>query len=58
VGINRGEVTLEGVVDFKGTAEGLEALVRQIPGVLALHSKLTLASSPIDSPTSSAGVAA
>jgi CBS domain-containing protein len=58
VGINRGEVTLEGVVDCKGTAEGLEALVRQIPGVLALHSKLTLASSPIDSPTSSAGVAA
>jgi CBS domain-containing protein len=58
VGIARGEVTLEGAVDCKGTAEGLEALVRQIPGVLALHSKLTLASSPIDSPTSSAGVAA
>jgi CBS domain-containing protein len=41
VAIARGEVTLEGRVDFKGTAECLEALVRQIPGVLALHSKLT-----------------
>lgn len=41
VGVSDGEVTLEGALERAGEVELAEQLVAQVPGVVAVHNKLT-----------------
>ena len=40
VEVEDGEVTLTGMLDNRADAQSLEALVRRVPGVVGVHSKL------------------